>query len=863
MSAATRLERTAFDTSRLLEFFSEKELAMQIGQCSRDWPITLVKELIDNALDGCETAGVPPVVRVIVEQDAVAVQDNGPGLPADVLRRSLDYTVRVSDKSYYVSPTRGQLGNALKCVWAAPFVADGERGRVEVTAGGTRHVIDVSLDRLGQRPRLQCEPLPDGAVKNGTLVRMHWPEVASYLIGEKGDDIYRADGLLAAYAAFNPHATLELKAGRSRAAFRPSVPSWAKWLPSRPTSSHWYTAERLRGLIAAYVGRERAGGKARTVREFLAEFHGLTGTGPRKAVLASAGLAGAWLRDLVRGDDVDAPAVARLLAAMKSASRPVKPKALGVIGEPHLAATLVARWGIDPDSVRYRRLAGEADGLPFVLEVAFGVQAGDGERGRDIVSGVNWSPAFRSPFPQLASLLGESRVDHADPAAVLVHLACPRPEFTDRGKAHLAVPPAIGEALEKCLGLVTRSWRDAKRHSDREGRLHQQQLERLRKASRPKVLSLKEAGYRVMEEAYLLASGNNSYPANARQIMYAARPRVLELTGGKCWSRSSYFTQTLLPNFVEAHPDVTRGWDVVYDARGHLAEPHTGRSFGLGTLEVRRYVAGWTSGCPEQIDGITLAHDYPTDGPANRYRFALFVEKEGFDPLLKRARIAERFDVAIMSTKGMSVTAARQLVDDLSEQGVTILVLRDFDQAGFFIVYTLRTDSRRYRFRTKPNVIDIGLRLEDVRAMNLTFEPVRYRTKKDPRERLRECGATEEECAFLVNGGYPGGWYGRRSELNAMPSPQFIDFLERKFSELGVKKVVPEGEALASAYRRAWHTAATQAAIDRALAEQDEADVPEVPPDLAERIARAIEGSPRPWDEALWDIVRADRQLAE
>src|ERR1700759_3212373 len=53
---------------------------------------------------------------------------------------------------------------------------------------------------------------------------------------------------------------------------------------------------------------------------------------------------------------------------------------------------------------------------------------------------------------------------------------------------------------------------------------------------------------------------------------------------------------------------------------------------------------------------------YPTKGPENRYKNVLFIEKEGFDPLLKASQIAERLDVAIMSTKGMSVSASRLLL---------------------------------------------------------------------------------------------------------------------------------------------------------------------------------------------------------
>src|SRR5947209_2276153 len=99
---------------------------MQIGYTQAVWPLALLKELIDNALDACETARVAPSIRVVVEDDALGVQDNGPGLPVSILEHSLDYSIRVSDKVHYVSPTRGQLGNALKCVWAAPFVISGE-----------------------------------------------------------------------------------------------------------------------------------------------------------------------------------------------------------------------------------------------------------------------------------------------------------------------------------------------------------------------------------------------------------------------------------------------------------------------------------------------------------------------------------------------------------------------------------------------------------------------------------------------------------------------------------------------------------------------------------------------------------------
>ncbi|MGO9056945.1 MAG: ATP-binding protein [Candidatus Binataceae bacterium] len=176
MSAAIQLNRTAFTTDRALEFFTESELTTQIGYGRELWPVVLVKELIDNALDACETTGTAPVITVKLEADSIVVTDNGPGIPANIVERSLDYHVRISDKKGYVSPTRGQLGNALKCIWAAPFVVTGE-GLVEVTACGLRHRIQVRLDRIGQKPIIDHTAEP-ASVQNGTSATVRWNGVA-------------------------------------------------------------------------------------------------------------------------------------------------------------------------------------------------------------------------------------------------------------------------------------------------------------------------------------------------------------------------------------------------------------------------------------------------------------------------------------------------------------------------------------------------------------------------------------------------------------------------------------------------------------------------------------------------------------
>ena len=139
-------------------------------------------------------------------------------------------------------------------------------------------------------------------------------------------------------------------------------------------------------------------------------------------------------------------------------------------------------------------------------------------------------------------------------------------------------------------------------------------------------------------------------------------------------------------------------------------------------------------------------------------------------------------------------------------------------------------------------------------------EPVDYhKMKKDPRIGLRIAGATDAECAFLVQESSTGRWSGRRVELNALTSPRFIEFLEHKFAALGVKKVVPAASVLKSAYRRAWANAVLQDTIETAAAAIGQGDVPAFPRGLASKLAADIDGTTKTWDEALATFVRERR----
>ena len=239
-----------------------------------------------------------------------------------------------------------------------------------------------------------------------------------------------------------------------------------------------------------------------------------------------------------------------------------------------------------------------------------------------------------------------------------------------------------------------------------------------------------------------------------------------------------------------------------------------------------------------------------TCGPQCRFGAVLFIEKEGFIPLFERVQLAERYDIAIMSTKGMSVTACRQLVEAMCASNVPLLVLHDFDKSGFSILGTLRSNTRRYSFRSRPNVIDLGLRLDDVTEFEDQAEDtfdVGTVTKR--RENLRKNGATEAEIEFILH---------RRIELNALRSDQLIAFVERRLAEHGIRKIIPDKEILAREYRAKIRGREIEK-IFAEMAEQD--DSIEVPSDLQERVADHLKNNPAwSWDAAVCQIVFDDER---
>jgi hypothetical protein len=487
----TKLERTTFEVSRASEFFDARQLSMHTGMPQSEFAGVCLKELVDNALDACETAGVAPEIGVEVERAdetiRMTVSDNGPGIPPEVVHKILDYSIRVSDKAAYRSPTRGAQGNALKTVIGIPY-ALGSREPLVVKARGVRHSIAPWVDPAGG---VHFTHKTTQEITEGTSVSLAMPngptEIQRIMAINSGFDPakdpphqdFDPQHWCRSFAAFNPHATISYQAKGEGSEWSSSYKSPSdnvsyqakgtpsevaeiykrtledpikKYVPSEPTSPHWYSADSLKGLVFNHIAHARAGGRDLPIGEFVRQFQGLSSTRKAKAVAECLPEHLTHLSSFAAEPEM----VGILLDVMQRESKPPKASALGWVGKEHFEAFFENTYEAIKE-FNYKRNSGTlASGLPITIEFAL-ARLGEDERGH-LYCGTNFAPTFGDPLqgttlagPKFKAngIQGFLSEGHALPkgerawyetptsVAVAAHIVTPAPMFLDRGKTRL------------------------------------------------------------------------------------------------------------------------------------------------------------------------------------------------------------------------------------------------------------------------------------------------------------------------------------------------------------------------------------------------------------------------------------------
>ena len=203
------------------------------------------------------------------------------------------------------------------------------------------------------------------------------------------------------------------------------------------------------------------------------------------------------------------------------------------------------------------------------------------------------------------------------------------------------------------------------------------------------------------------------------------------------------------------------------DPRGTVYHPHTGEEIQLGTIQVEKYRR-----------------------PEHTFNKVVYCEKEGIFPILKADRWPERHDCALMTSKGFASRAARDLLDLLgeSDEELQIFCIHDADASGTMIFQALQ-EGTKARPGRKVQIINLGLEPEEALMMGLQVEDV----KRDSNKRQPVADYVDEERQEWLQT--------HRVELNAMSTPQLLDWLDRKMEAYG-GKLIPPGDVLEDRLKR-------------------------------------------------------------
>jgi hypothetical protein len=283
------------------------------------------------------------------------------------------------------------------------------------------------------------------------------------------------------------------------------------------------------------------------------------------------------------------------------------------------------------------------------------------------------------------------------------------------------------------------------------------------------IATMKKIVFSVMPEAIIRASGGGKYPFSARGLYYQVRPLIQVYTNKEL--SYEYFTPPLLTEYQELFGPID---GLYYEARGILIEPHTGREIPLGTREVAAYK-------PEPYT----------------FNKILYIEKTGLLPILRAAKLAEKYDMALMSSQGFANRSAKELLADFEREfeDITILCLHDCDISGHEISRALAEETRTSKHKIK--VIDIGLSVEDVNNADLEIEKVKIRYTP-PAEFVSRLSRLERRF-FLGKkaNSLDGILRGNRCELNAFRPDDLIQYIEMKLHELGLtEKILPPEDVI-------------------------------------------------------------------
>jgi hypothetical protein len=600
----------------------------------------------------------------------------------------------------------------------------------------------------------------------------------------------------------------QLHGTRVEIVFGPALPcdeytlSWAKVANlfrfgttyNGKTSPFWYDVPHFHELLSA-------SGDTLLVRELIAELDGCSGA--KAGEIANAA-------DLQRTlcKDVDREQAARLLSMARLLAKPVRAERLGAVGTellPQHAYAVVrgtVAFGADDDEMRAE--------IPFVVEAWAHPTDGDTHLNacvnRTPVTGNIRAARDKRDIDVYGCNLRHNVAQAPRDAQFDIGLSIITPymPITSDGKEP-DLRPFLGE-IQTAIGRAVR-----KAHQPKSGSGKTQ----------------KDVVLANLDEVIAEVSGDSEFRFNARQLFYALRPIVKDEIDEEL--KIGNFT-AIITDYEDEYGEIA---GMYREPRGSITHPHRSETITLGTLMVEDY-----------------------ERPEWNFNKLVYIEKEGANEALKAAGWLERHDCAVMSSKGFSTRAARDLIDKLAahDEPITVYAVTDADAYGSMIYQTLDQETKA-RGARKIKIVHLGLHPWEAVEIGLEVETVEVKTNKDSEDKRKPVADYIKARTDTApdDDTWEDWLQTHRVELNAMTTPQFIAWLDRKMQKY-VGKLVPPETVVKAELEQRLATKVRAKVMERILREAK----------LDNQVAKALKGIKRPSGrnliQGIKDMHKSDRE---
>jgi hypothetical protein len=767
--------REVIESSRDTEYFTEKGLRALSGLLESQWADAVIKELIDNSLDVIDTHALKKRwIKVNYSHGLFSIHDSFGGIPEAILDKVFDFSKYVSTKSHYVAVDRGCLGNALKTIigichilrYKLYFVTEGKKIRYDINKSLlSSNIVEAKKSK---------EPTQDAA---GVYI-----EGISFYA-------YQLSSYIELYQILNPDVIFFLH-GRQVGAVAKNIKRHNSTSPFQ-----WYSFDnfkRLLQVIAANVDPQR------TVKNFCTKTFSVT-----QRIMSELDFPFKKLGEFYENEDE----IKSLYEKLKRLTRnnPLRPKRskLSPFLKKHVIKDIFLKQINYKDNLICKRLfSGNFDNaegsVPFIIEgylldstenFAFLMKSGN-----NVLVAINNSlPYDTCPFvfsdkkkilfckkeieaASLTELLKERGFNKVENLVLFIHFIAPYNalKITTKAKDKIISDEFLPWLIPFVEHLVKDTIKQIDKAAQKKGFATAIETGKTQSLQKSKLLR------KHFMESFEVAAGAQKIAA-VRQVFYQER-NIINIKYQKDITDYNYFTQIICTEFIEDYPELEDR--LLFERRGYFYNPFDESELPLGTGDVISYISFKPKNKIYEKRRLVFSFQVELQIP-----HVLFIEKAGFNIILKQSGLLNKLNLGVISTQGFGTRACKRLMDWFISRGIKVYILHDCDIQGYLIDSKFKTGSAT--FKKKLNVECIGLKLDQVDELNKMSYVEEFQSKKKYKECL-EIMTEMEKKFFIANAG--DNKY-RRVELNTLTSDELIKFIENKIPAVEVKPSLEQLES--------------------------------------------------------------------